>query len=51
MSQSEYISERRHIVPYTLLSARGIPALAVPAAIALILNRYIVSGLLAGSVK
>jgi multiple sugar transport system permease protein len=43
--------EGRHIVPYTLLSAAGILALAVPAAIALILNRYIVSGLLAGSVK
>lgn len=41
----------RHIVPYTLLNAAGIVALAVPAAIALILNRYIVSGLLAGSVK
>jgi multiple sugar transport system permease protein len=41
----------RHIVPYTLLSAAGVIALAVPAAIALILNRYIVSGLLAGSVK
>ncbi|WP_349897804.1 carbohydrate ABC transporter permease [Parafrigoribacterium soli] len=41
----------RHIVPYTLLSAAGVIALAVPALIALILNRYIVSGLLAGSVK
>jgi multiple sugar transport system permease protein len=41
----------RHLVPYTLLSAAGILALAVPAVIALILNRYIVSGLLAGSVK
>lgn len=41
----------RHLVPYTLLNAAGILALAVPAAIALILNRYIVSGLLAGSVK
>jgi multiple sugar transport system permease protein len=41
----------RHIVPYTLLSAAGVIALAVPAVIALILNRYIVSGLLAGSVK
>ncbi|MBC7762825.1 MAG: carbohydrate ABC transporter permease [Candidatus Saccharibacteria bacterium] len=41
----------RHLVPYTLLSAAGIVALAVPAAIALVLNRYIVSGLLAGSVK
>ncbi len=41
----------RHIVPYTLLSAAGVIALAVPAVIALVLNRYIVSGLLAGSVK
>ncbi len=43
--------EGRHLVPYTLLSAAGVVALAVPAAIALILNRYIVSGLLTGSVK
>ncbi|MBC7760205.1 MAG: carbohydrate ABC transporter permease [Candidatus Saccharibacteria bacterium] len=43
--------EGRHLVPYTLLSAAGIIALAVPAGIALVLNRYIVSGLLAGSVK
>lgn len=41
----------RHIVPYTLLSAAGVIALAVPALIAIVLNRYIVSGLLAGSVK
>lgn len=41
----------RHLVPYTLLNAAGILALAVPAAIALAMNRYIVSGLLAGSVK
>ncbi|WP_113718195.1 carbohydrate ABC transporter permease [Arthrobacter dokdonensis] len=41
----------RHLVPYTLLNAAGVLALAVPAAIALILNRYIVSGLLTGSVK
>jgi multiple sugar transport system permease protein len=41
----------RHLVPYTLLNAAGIVAIAVPAVIALILNRYIVSGLLAGSVK
>lgn len=41
----------RHVVPYTLLNAAGILALAVPALIALVLNRYIVSGLLAGSVK
>lgn len=43
--------EGRHIVPFSLLSAAGILALGVPAIIALLLNRYIVSGLLAGSVK
>ena len=43
--------EGRHVVPYTLLNAAGVVALAVPAVIALVLNRYIVSGLLAGSVK
>ena len=41
----------RHVVPFTLLSAAGIIAIAVPAVIALTLNRYIVSGLLTGSVK
>jgi multiple sugar transport system permease protein len=41
----------RHTVPISLMSAAGVVALAVPAAIALILNRYIVSGLLTGSVK
>lgn len=41
----------RHLVPYTLLNAAGVLALVVPGAIALVMNRYIVSGLLAGSVK
>jgi multiple sugar transport system permease protein len=41
----------RHVVPYSLLSAAGVFALAVPAVIAMTLNRYIVSGLLSGSVK
>jgi multiple sugar transport system permease protein len=41
----------RHTIPFTLLSAAGILAIAVPAVIALTLNRYIVSGLLSGSVK
>jgi ABC-type glycerol-3-phosphate transport system permease component len=41
----------RHVIPFTLLSAAGIIAIAVPAVIALTLNRYIVSGLLSGSVK
>jgi len=33
------------------MSAAGIIAIVVPAVIALTLNRYIVSGLLSGSVK
>ncbi|MFE4951896.1 carbohydrate ABC transporter permease [Leifsonia sp. NPDC056665] len=41
----------RHTVPYSLMSAAGVIAVAVPAAIAVLLNRYIVSGLLTGSVK
>jgi multiple sugar transport system permease protein len=41
----------RHTVPYTLLSAAGVIAMAIPAALALLMNRYIVSGLLTGSVK
>lgn len=41
----------RHTIPFTLMDAAGIIAVIVPAAIALALNRYIVNGLLAGSVK
>jgi len=41
----------RHTVPFSLMSAAGVLAIAIPAIIALLLNRYIVSGLLAGSVK
>jgi multiple sugar transport system permease protein len=41
----------RHTIPLTLMSAAGIVAIVVPAAIALVFNRYIVSGLLTGSVK
>ena len=41
----------RHLVPFSLLSSAGVFALAVPAVIAVTLNRYIVSGLLSGSVK
>ncbi len=41
----------RHIVPMTLMSAAGILAIAIPAVIALVFNRYIVNGLLAGSTK
>lgn len=43
--------EGRHTVPYSLMSAAGVLAVIVPAAIAVVLNRYIVSGLLSGSVK
>lgn len=41
----------RHSVPFALLSSAGVFAIAVPAIIAVSLNRYIVSGLLSGSVK
>jgi multiple sugar transport system permease protein len=41
----------RHVVPYSLMSAAGVVAVGVPAVIAVVLNRYIVSGLLTGSVK
>ena len=41
----------RHTVPFGLLNAAGVLALAVPAVIAVALNRFIVNGLLSGSVK
>lgn len=41
----------RHVVPFGLLSSAGVFAIAIPALIAVTLNRYIVSGLLSGSVK
>ena len=41
----------RHVVPFSLMSAAGIIAIAIPAVIAVLLNRFIVSGLLTGSVK
>jgi len=41
----------RHVVPSTLLNAAGVLAIIVPAALALVFNRYIVNGLLAGSSK
>ncbi len=41
----------RHVVPFSLMSAAGIIAIAIPAVIAVLLNRYIVNGLLSGSVK
>jgi multiple sugar transport system permease protein len=44
------LNEQR-IVPFTLLMACGVLAAAVPGVLALILNRYIVEGITAGSVK
>jgi multiple sugar transport system permease protein len=42
---------QQRIVPFTLLMACGVLAAAVPGILALILNRYIVEGVTAGSVK
>ena len=41
----------QHTVPYTLINATGILCILVPAVIVLFMNRYIISGMLAGSVK
>jgi multiple sugar transport system permease protein len=41
----------RHVVPSSLLNAAGVLAIIVPAALALVFNRYIVNGLLAGSTR
>jgi multiple sugar transport system permease protein len=41
----------RHTVPFTLMNATGILSIVVPAAIVILLNRYIISGILAGSIK
>ena len=44
------LNEQR-IVPFTLLMACGVLAAAIPGVIALILNRYIIQGITAGSIK
>lgn len=41
----------RHVVPYTIINAAAIVAIAVPALIVFFLNRWIVDGIVAGSVK
>ena len=38
-------------MPFTLLMACGVIAAAVPGVLALVLNRYIIQGVTAGSVK
>ncbi|MGO9957400.1 MAG: carbohydrate ABC transporter permease [Solirubrobacteraceae bacterium] len=43
--------EGRHVVPYTIINAAAIVAIAIPAVIVFVLNRWIVDGLVAGSVK
>jgi multiple sugar transport system permease protein len=43
--------DQQRIVPFTLLMACGVLAAAVPGVLALVLNRYIVQGVTAGSVK
>jgi multiple sugar transport system permease protein len=42
---------QQRVVPFTLLMACGVIAAAVPGVLALILNRYIVQGITAGSIK
>jgi len=42
---------QQRIVPFTLLMACGVIAAAVPGVLALVLNRYIVQGITAGSIK
>jgi multiple sugar transport system permease protein len=41
----------RHLVPYTIINAAAIVAIAIPALIVFFLNRWIVDGIVAGSVK
>jgi multiple sugar transport system permease protein len=40
-----------HVVPYTLLDAAGVLAILLPGLLVLVLNRYIVEGIVGGSVK
>jgi multiple sugar transport system permease protein len=44
------LNEQR-IVPFTLLMACGVIAAAIPGILALVLNRYIIQGISAGSIK
>ena len=43
--------DQQRVVPFTLLMACGAIAAAVPGVLALVLNRYIIQGITAGSVK
>ncbi len=41
----------RHVVPYTMINAAAIVAIGIPALLVFLLNRWIVQGIIAGSVK
>ena len=43
--------DQQRVVPFTLLMACGVIAAAIPGVVALVLNRYIVQGITAGSIK
>lgn len=43
--------QSRHDIPFTLLNAAAVLAISVPAVVALVFNRFIISGVLAGSQK
>ena len=43
--------EGRHVVPYTIINAAAVVAIAIPAVLVFLLNRWIVEGIIAGSVK
>jgi multiple sugar transport system permease protein len=45
------VLEGRHVVPYTIINAAAIVAVAIPAVLVFLLNRWIVEGIIAGSVK
>lgn len=43
--------QARHMAPFTLMNSAGVMAIIIPALITVVLNKYVVNGMLAGSVK
>ncbi|HEX3814452.1 MAG TPA: carbohydrate ABC transporter permease [Mycobacteriales bacterium] len=43
--------QARHSAPFTLMNSAGVVAIVIPALITVLLNKYVVNGMLAGSVK
>ncbi len=43
--------QARHSAPFALMNSAGVIAIVIPALITVILNKYVVNGMLAGSVK